>query len=204
MNIRKVRNYYDFLVENSDICSWYNDNSLIEIYNSFISMLAPNPKIIDLGSGYGSETYKLSNLGARVFGIDCSEKSVEIAKANNRKAKFIVGDITTDLSFQVKEKFDAATIILTINNLSLIDFYSLLKNVKILLKKNSYLFLIYKSSFMPYVVKYNKICNKYYYSEKLICSLFLSQKYRYYKKFTLPESYTNENYKCIVFKYCYE
>lgn len=196
MNTVRIRDYYNSLIGNSDICSWYDDNSLTDIYKSFLSMLCTNPNIIDLGSGSGSEAYKLSNLGAKVLGIDCSEESVYVARKNNNRAKFIVGDITTDLSNKLKKTFDAATLILTINDLSFINLYKMLKNIKKFLKQNAYIFLIYKSSFFPYVMKNNK----YFYSEKLLYCLFFHFKYRYCKMFILPNDYKNENYKCIIFK----
>lgn len=201
MNINKVKKYYDSLINNSDVNNWYNDNSLNEIYNSFITMLGPNPQIIDLGCGSGSEAYKFSALGAKVFGVDCSERSVEFANQNNKDSTFIVGDITTDLSYRIKNKFDAATIILTLNNLSIKDIYNLAKNIKMLLKNEAYIFIIYKSSIFPYIVKYNRLCNKYLYSEKALLYIFSNSKYTFYKRFILTKDYHNKNYKCIVFKY---
>lgn len=74
-----------------------NKEILQKFMDCFINGGTANPTILDLGCGTGYDSKLLSEYGARVVGVDISEKQIEIAKQNLQKGKFFVGDITDKL-----------------------------------------------------------------------------------------------------------
>ena len=62
-------------------------------------------KALELGCGSGFDTKFMTEQGLSVTAMDISDIAIDIAKANNKgnSAKFIVGDIKTDIP---NEKFD--------------------------------------------------------------------------------------------------
>lgn len=71
---------------------------LKKFYECFSLAGTKSPRILDMGSGAGYDSKILAGFGAKVMGIDMSEKLVEIAKNKVKNAKFVVGNITEDLS----------------------------------------------------------------------------------------------------------
>ena len=92
---KKNKNNWDKDIEN------YNINMLLS-YNFCKNWLkqniTSNMKILDYGCGHGMHSILLAKLGAKVYGIDLSNKSLQIAKKRaeqekiNHKIKFIKGD----------------------------------------------------------------------------------------------------------------
>lgn len=78
---------------------------LMRYHDFFTERVKPGEKILDIGSGIGFLAYDLALAGAKVVGIELSEKN--IAKANrlyhHQNLKFVLGDAWKDLP---KEKFD--------------------------------------------------------------------------------------------------
>lgn len=62
-------------------------------------------KILDIGCGYGFFTDYFRSIGADAFGIDGSEKMIEIAKKRYPMTNFSVADITKPLNIE-SGKFD--------------------------------------------------------------------------------------------------
>lgn len=60
--------------------------------SSVLKNIVKGKKVLDLGCGSGIFTKQLASWGARVKGIDLSKTLVEIAKKENPKIEFLVGD----------------------------------------------------------------------------------------------------------------
>lgn len=79
---------------------------LDHVYNR-IGWDTPGPKILDVGFGTGTLTYRLYRNGAKVYGIDFSSKMTEIARRKMPEAHFIEADFSRGLPDEVKNvKFD--------------------------------------------------------------------------------------------------
>jgi ubiquinone/menaquinone biosynthesis C-methylase UbiE len=89
-------------------------------------------KILDIGCGTGIYAKILSRKGARVCGIDISEEMIKIAKKENPKIEFKIGDIEK-LPYKNKE-FDIILAALVLEYLPSWD--RSLKEVRRVLKKN--------------------------------------------------------------------
>ena len=71
-----------------------------------LSLLPPNARVLDLGSGTGLPTARqLAGAGARVTGFEISERMLELARRNVPEAEFRQADIV-DLD-PVEESYDA-------------------------------------------------------------------------------------------------
>lgn len=88
-------------------------------------------KILDLGCGPGLYARILSNKGARVKGIDISKEEIKIAKREDPKSEFIVGDIEK-LPFKNNE-FDIVLSALVLGHLK--SWNKTLRGVNKVLKK---------------------------------------------------------------------
>ena len=71
-----------------------------------IELLAPQPReyILDLGCGTGQLTDKIAATGAKVIGIDRSEKMITKARRNYPQLNFVVADAT---NFTIEQPLDA-------------------------------------------------------------------------------------------------
>ena len=66
-----------------------------------------NIKVLDIGCGGGLLCEPLSKLGAKVVGIDASEKNIKIAKTHAKKSKLKINYYcASPENFISKEKFD--------------------------------------------------------------------------------------------------
>ena len=63
---------------------------LEKFYNCFAQVSSSHPKFLDLGCGAGYDSKIMSKLGARVTGIDISEKLIDIAKKQFLLASFML------------------------------------------------------------------------------------------------------------------
>lgn len=71
-------------------------------YNKYIEIPAvkrllggvKGKKVLDCGCAGGTHSIILSNLGAKVFGIDVSKELIKVAIKKNPRAKFYVGDMS--------------------------------------------------------------------------------------------------------------
>lgn len=145
---------------------------LEKYYNCFAQGGTAHPKILDLGCGAGYDSKILKNLGAKVVGIDISDKLIEIAKKEVPECKFFVGDITD--KFTALGKFDGVICLATIIHVDIQNMKKTFDNVADVLKKGG-LFLISacdgtgKNAQKSYVkidgVSYDKDFNNYNASE---------------------------------------
>jgi len=66
-----------------------------------------NIKILDIGCGGGLLSEPMSRLGAKVTGIDASEKNIKIANAHLKKSKLKINYIcSSPEKLKTKERFD--------------------------------------------------------------------------------------------------
>lgn len=110
---------------------------LKKFYNCFFLAGTKEPRILDIGSGVGYDSKILSDLGARVMGIDISEKSVEIAKNKVKNAKFVVGDITKNMD--ALGSFDGISCLATLIHIDIKDMKQTFDNMASILKKDGLL-----------------------------------------------------------------
>ena len=112
---------------------------LKKFYNCFSLAGTKNPRILDIGSGVGYDSKILSDLGARVMGINISEKSVEIAKNKVTNAKFVVGDRTK--SMDALGSFDGISCLATLIHIDVKDMKQTFDNMANILKKGGLLLI---------------------------------------------------------------
>lgn len=83
--------FYDLTAkETAD--QWYGIDLLKPSIDDFVSLVPPNPRVLDLGCGPGHETMRLASTGAKVVGIDYSEKCIQIARERCPQCRFEVMD----------------------------------------------------------------------------------------------------------------
>jgi len=87
----EIKLFYDLMAERT-ADEWYSEEILKPTINDFISLLPTNPQVLDLGCGPGHESMRLNQAGAKVIGIDFSEKCIDIARQRCPQCKFEVND----------------------------------------------------------------------------------------------------------------
>jgi len=86
------------------------DNSVDWIVSRF--GIGPQSKICDFGCGPGLYTSRLASRGARVTGVDFSDRSIEYARNNAKGEKLEIDYVLQDyLEFSMSEEFDLITLI---------------------------------------------------------------------------------------------
>jgi len=99
-----------------------------------------NINILDIGCGGGLLSEPLSKLGAKVVGIDASEKNINVAryhaKKNRIKIKYIC---STPENLKIKKKFDVILNMEIVEHVSDVNFF--IKKSSELLKKNGLMFI---------------------------------------------------------------
>ena len=94
-------------------------------------------KILDVGCGGGLLCEPLARLGAKVTGIDASEKNIEIAKAHARKGNININYICTSPE-KMNESFDVILCMEVVEHVEDLDFFY--KSCSKLLNKNGLIF----------------------------------------------------------------
>ena len=97
----QVKAHYDRLADNRD--DWYRRNSYYHsaVERKLQSLIPPGSSVLELGCGTGNLLAALKP--ARGFGIDLSERMIEVARKNHRHLDFAVGDAE---AFSTDESFD--------------------------------------------------------------------------------------------------
>ena len=94
-----------------------------------------NIRILDIGCGGGLLCEPLTKLGAKVIGIDASEKNIKIAKAHAKKSRLKISYYcATPENFKLKSKFDVVLNMEIVEHVTNVDLF-LNKSSKFL-KKN--------------------------------------------------------------------
>ena len=97
-------------------------------------------KILDIGCGGGLLSEPLSRLGAKVTGIDASDRNIKIAKMHLKKSKLDIDYYCSSPDkFVAKEKFDVVLNMEIVEHVEDIQFF--LKCCSKLLKKNGIMFI---------------------------------------------------------------
>ena len=97
-------------------------------------------KILDIGCGGGLLCEPMSRLGAEVFGMDASEKNVEIAKIHAKKSNLNIKYFcSSPEKFKSDLKFDVILNMEIIEHVEDVDFF--LKSCSKFLKKNGIMFV---------------------------------------------------------------
>ena len=97
-------------------------------------------KILDIGCGGGLLSEPMSRLGAEVFGIDASEKNINVAKLHAKKNNLNINyKCTSPEKLNTKIKFDVILNMEIIEHVEDVDFF--LKSCSKLLKKNGIMFV---------------------------------------------------------------
>ena len=106
---------------------------LEKFYNCYSAVGTNHPRILDLGCGAGYDSKILDKLGAKVSGIDVSEKLIDIAKTAVPSCKFFVGDINESMT--KLGKFDGVLCLATIIHVDITNMKKVMKNISDVLKK---------------------------------------------------------------------
>ena len=97
-------------------------------------------KILDIGCGGGLLSEPMSRLGAEVFGIDASEKNINVAKLHAKKNNLnITYKCISPEKFNTEIKFDVILNMEIIEHVENVDFF--LKSCSKLLKKKGIMFV---------------------------------------------------------------
>ena len=97
-------------------------------------------KILDIGCGGGLLSEPLSRLGAKVTGIDASDRNIKIAKMHLEKSKLDIDYYCSSPDkFVAREKFDVVLNMEIVEHVNNVDFF-LFKSSE-LLKKNGLMFI---------------------------------------------------------------
>ena len=109
-----------------------------------------NIKILDIGCGGGLLSEPMSRLGAKVTGIDASEKNIKIANAHLKKSKLKINYIcSSPEKLKTKERFDV------ILNMEIVEH---VEDVELFIRKSSELL---KKSGLMFVATLNKTLKSY-------------------------------------------
>ena len=99
-----------------------------------------NIKILDIGCGGGLLSEPMCRLGAKVTGIDASEKNISIAKLHSKKNNLQIDYFcTSPEKFEPKDEFDVILNMEIVEHVEDINFF--LKSCSKLLRKNGIMFV---------------------------------------------------------------
>ena len=102
--------------------------------------LLKNIKILDIGCGGGLLCEPLSKLGAKVVGIDASEKNIKIAKTHAKRSGLNISYYcASPENFISKKKFDVILNMEIVEHVNNVDLF--LKESSKFLKKNGIMFI---------------------------------------------------------------
>ena len=106
----------------------YNKNPLKDI------------KILDIGCGGGLLSEPMCRLGAKVTGIDASDKNIKVAKLHSKKSNLQIDYFcSSPEKFNTTEKFDVILNMEIVEHVEDVNFF--LKSCSKLLKKNGIMFV---------------------------------------------------------------
>ena len=99
-----------------------------------------NVEILDIGCGGGLLSEPMCRLGAKVSGIDASEKNISIAELHAKKSNLDINYVcTSPENFKTKSRFDVILNMEIVEHVEDVDFF--LKSCSKLLKKNGIMFV---------------------------------------------------------------
>ncbi len=99
-----------------------------------------NIKILDIGCGGGLLSEPMCRLGAKVTGIDASDKNINVAKLHSKKNNLEIEYLcSSPEKFNTKDKFDVILNMEIVEHVDDVNFF--LKSCSKLLKKNGIMFV---------------------------------------------------------------
>ena len=99
-----------------------------------------NIKILDIGCGGGLLSEPMCRLGAKVTGIDASDKNIKVAKLHSEKNNLLIDYFcSSPEKFNTKDKFDVILNMEIVEHVEDVNFF--LKSCSKLLKKNGIMFV---------------------------------------------------------------
>ncbi len=99
-----------------------------------------NVKILDIGCGGGLLSEPMCRLGAKVTGIDASDKNIKVAKLHSKKNNLRIDYFcSSPEKFDAKDKFDVILNMEIVEHVEDVNFF--LKSCSRLLKKNGIMFV---------------------------------------------------------------
>ena len=99
-----------------------------------------NIKILDIGCGGGLLSEPMCRLGAKVTGIDASDKNIKVAKLHSKKSNLQIDYFcSSPEKFNAKKKFDVILNMEIVEHVEDVNFF--LKSCSKLLKKNGIMFV---------------------------------------------------------------
>lgn len=125
---------------------WVKDHSSdtwwVEGTNKFVLFLKPGDSVLDVGCGPGVKSKYLFDKGFDVFGVDLSEKMVEIAQREVSKATFLVADIKN--LGGVQQLFEGVFAQAVLLHIPKLDVPIVISELKSKLKTRGYLYIAVK------------------------------------------------------------
>ncbi len=119
----------------------YEENPLLKVNGRILKRIIPRKlkgkRILDIGCGTGIWAEYFYRKGAEVYGIDISEKMLEMARKRVPKGKFYLGDVTK-IPFQ-NEFFDIVFCSLVLSHVK--DLKKAIREIHRVLEKNGILII---------------------------------------------------------------
>ena len=137
----EVKNYYDNFLGHLKFDHIIENPRHIRIKNDLKNIIKGNIEVLDLGCGTGITTKYIAELGAKVTGIDISQKLIEFARenSNHENIKYLVGDVT-DINLG-KKVFEVICIIDVMEHIPREKIPNLIKNIKRYSHENTIVYL---------------------------------------------------------------
>ena len=119
---------------------YIKDNSIEHFKLESKNLPLKNLKILDIGCGGGLLCEPMSRLGAKVTGIDASEKNINVAKIHSKEKKLKIKYIcSSPENLTIKDKFDIILNMEIIEHVNDVEFFML--NCSKFLKKNGLMYV---------------------------------------------------------------
>jgi len=153
----EVKNYYDNFLGHLKFDHIIENPRHIRIKNDLKNIIKGNIEVLDLGCGTGITTKYIAELGAKVTGIDISQKLIEFARenSNHENIKYLVGDVT-DINLG-KKVFEVICIIDVMEHIPREKIPNLIKNIKRYSHENTIVYLNIPDARLQSWTKKNKL-----------------------------------------------
>lgn len=135
---------YDISVGLSDEENTYPFAGYRQVLNRIYQQVLKeeSPCVLDIGFGTGTLTAKLYEQGCHIWGLDFSERMIELAKAKMPEAVLVQGDFSKGLPDCLKEqKYDAIVATYSLHHLEDGEKAEFLKELLPLLKENGRIYI---------------------------------------------------------------
>jgi SAM-dependent methyltransferase len=123
--------------------------------NTFIKLLTPSQKILDVGCGFGRNLKAFLDYGLDVYGFDGSRELLKIAQLQAPKAKLQLLDLREKLPYE-DNFFDGIWARNSLHHLEPQDLLRALSELKRILKPNGIIFIEWKKGQGPTITREEK------------------------------------------------